>query len=42
MKFGSGVLHAEAPVDAGLSFVSLQLQRANLPAERILVREMPP
>ena len=42
MEFGSGVLDAESPVDAGLSFVPLQLQRPNLPAERILVRQTPP
>ena len=39
MEFGSGVLDAEAPVDAGLSFVSLQFQGVDLPAEGFLVRE---
>ncbi len=39
MEFGSGVLDAEAPSEAGLSLVSLQLQSANPPAERIPVRD---
>lgn len=33
MEFASGVLHAEAPVDASLSLVALQFQGADLPAE---------
>ena len=37
MEFGSGVLDAEAPSDAGLSLVSLQFKGADLPAEGILV-----
>ena len=37
MEFGSGVLDAEAPVDVGLSFVPLQFQSADLPAEGFLV-----
>ena len=37
MEFGSGTLDAEAPVDAGLSFVSLQFQDVDLPAEGFLV-----
>ena len=42
MEFGSGILDAEAPVDAGLSFVSLQFQGVDLPAEGFLVRETLP
>ena len=42
VEFGSGIGDAEAPVDAGLCFVSLQLHSANLAAERILVRDTPP
>ena len=42
MEFGSGVLDAEAPVDAGLSFVPLQFQGADLPAEGFLVWETLP
>ena len=42
MEFGSGVLDAEAPVDAGLSFVSFQFQGVNLLAEGFLVRETLP
>ena len=42
MEFGSGIRDPEAPVDAGLCFVSLQLHSANLSAERILVRDAPP
>ena len=42
MEFGSGVQYAEAPVDAGLSLVSLLLQGLDLPAERFLVRETLP
>ena len=38
MEFRSGVLDAEAPVDAGLSFVSFQFQGVNFPAEGWLVR----
>ena len=36
MDFGSGVLDAEAPVDAGLSLILLPLQGMDLPAEGFL------
>ena len=39
MEFGSGVLDAEAPVDAGLSFVALHFEGLNLSAESLLVGE---
>ena len=39
MEFGSGVLDAESPVDAGLSLVSLLFQSLDLPAEGFLVGE---
>ena len=42
MEFGTGVLDAEAPVDAGLSFVSFQFQGVDLPAEGFLVGEALP
>ena len=38
IEFGSGVLYAEAPVDAGLCLVSLQFQGANPPAEGFWVQ----
>ena len=37
MEFGSGVLDAEAPSDAGLTLVSLQFKGLHLPAEGILI-----
>ena len=42
MEFGSGVLDAEAPVDAGLSFVSLYFQSVDLLAEGFLIRQTLP
>ena len=42
MEFRSGILDAEAPVDAGLSFVSFQFQGVNFSAESWHVREMLP
>ncbi len=38
MEFGSGVLDAEAPVDAGLCLVSLQFQGTDHPAEGFWVQ----
>ena len=42
MEFLSGVLDAEAPVDADLSLVSLQFQGVDFRAEGCLVRETLP
>ena len=37
MELGSGVLDAETPVDAGLSFVALLFQGLDLAAEGFLI-----
>ena len=42
MEFLSGVLDAEAPVDADLSLVSLQFQGVDFRVEGCLVRETLP
>ena len=42
MEFGSGLLDAKSPVDAGLSLVSLLFQGQDLPAEGFLVGETLP
>ena len=39
MEPGAGFKNVEAPVDAGFSFVPLQFQGMNLPAEGCLVGE---
>ena len=39
MEFGAGIEDAEEPVDAGLSFVPLQLQGVDFPAEGCFVWE---
>ena len=42
MEFGSGLLDAKSPVDAGLSLVSFLFQGLDLPAEGFLVWETLP